>query len=70
MFVPVMGVPFVCTEELQQARRHRRERAATAVFFNDGNAANNRDVVIFDGNDSNFASAFDPAGWNATLSGN
>lgn len=43
--------------------------AATTVFFNDGNAANNRDVVIFDGNDSNFASAFDPAGWNLTLNG-
>lgn len=43
--------------------------AATSVFFNDGNAANNRDVVIFNGNDSNFASAFDPAGWNLTLNG-
>jgi len=43
--------------------------AATAVFFDDGNAANNRDVVIFNGNDSNFASAFDPAGWNLTLNG-
>jgi len=43
--------------------------AATAVFFNDGNTANNRDVVIFNGNDSNFVSPFDPAGWNATLSG-
>ncbi len=43
--------------------------AATAVFFDDGNAANNRDVVIFNGNDSNFASAYDAAGWNFTLSG-
>lgn len=43
--------------------------AATAVFFNDGDATNNRDVVIFNGNDSNFVSEFDTAGWNFTLSG-
>lgn len=43
--------------------------AGAAVFFNDGNAANNRDVVIFNGNDSNFASDFDTAGWDFTLSG-
>lgn len=43
--------------------------AATAVFFDDGNAANNRDVVIFNGNDSNFLSDFDSAGWNFTLNG-
>lgn len=43
--------------------------AATAVFFDNGNAADNRDVVIFNGNDSNFASSFDPAGWDFTLAG-
>lgn len=43
--------------------------AATAVFFNDGNAANNRDVVIFNGNDSNFASSYDSAGWSLSLTG-
>ena len=43
--------------------------AATAVFFDDGNANNNRDVVVFDGNDANWASAYDPAGWDFTLSG-
>ena len=43
--------------------------AGTAVFFNDGNAANNRDVVLFDGNDSNFASAYDAAGWDVHLNG-
>jgi PEP-CTERM motif len=26
-------------------------------------------VVVFDGNDSNFASSFDPAGWNLNLDG-
>jgi hypothetical protein len=39
------------------------------VFFDDGDPTNNRDVVLFDGNDSNFASPFDPAGWNLTLPG-
>lgn len=43
--------------------------AGTAVFFQDGVTTNDRDVVIFNGNDSNFASAYDPAGWNLTLSG-
>src|ERR1051325_6376440 len=39
------------------------------VFFNDGNPANNRDVVIFDGNDSNIDNGYDASGWNVTLSG-
>ena len=39
------------------------------VFFNDGNAANNRDIVIFDGNDSNTANPYDAAGWNVSLPG-
>ena len=52
--------------------------ASLIVFFNDGNGANNRDVVIFDGNDSNVSfpgisanpnAPADPAGWNVTLSG-
>ena len=30
---------------------------------------NNRDVVMFNGNDSNFANAFDANGWNITLAG-
>jgi hypothetical protein len=37
------------------------------VFYNDGNAANNRDYAIFLGNDSNVANSFDPLGWSATL---
>ena len=42
------------------------------VFFDDGNAANNRDVVLFNGNDSNVAFAgppADPQGWDVTLGG-
>lgn len=43
--------------------------ASLMVFFQDGNAANNRDVVTFDGNDANFNNNFDPNGWNASLTG-
>lgn len=39
------------------------------VFFNDGNPANNRDVVIFDGNDSNKINTSDANGWSVTLPG-
>lgn len=43
--------------------------ASLIVFFNDGNSANNRDVVMFNGNDSNINNAFDTPGWNITLAG-
>jgi len=39
------------------------------VFYDDGNASNNQDVVLVLGNDSNFNNVFDADGWNATLSG-
>ncbi len=41
--------------------------ASLIVFFDDGNSANNRDVVIFDGNDSNQTNPFDSLGWNLRL---
>src|ERR1700674_3665485 len=43
--------------------------ASLVIFFNDGNPANNRDVVVFNGNDSNQSNIYDANGWNATLSG-
>jgi hypothetical protein len=39
------------------------------VFYDDGNSANNQDVVLFNGNDANFNNAYDADGWNATLNG-
>lgn len=39
------------------------------VFFDDGDDSNNRDVVMFDGNDSNIDNAYDAPGWNITLAG-
>lgn len=43
--------------------------ASLIVFFDDGNGANNRDVVIFHGNDSNSPNGFDANGWDVSLSG-
>ena len=43
--------------------------ASLVVLYDDGSGANDRDVVIFDGNDSTEASAFDGVGWSATLPG-
>jgi hypothetical protein len=43
--------------------------ASLVVFFDDGNDANDRDVVIFDGNDSNIPNPYDADGWNVTLAG-
>lgn len=39
------------------------------VFFDDGDSSNNRDVVMFNGNDSNIPNSFDADGWNITLDG-
>lgn len=39
------------------------------VFFDDGDSSNNRDVVMFNGNDSNIQNEFDADGWNITLDG-
>ncbi len=43
--------------------------ASLIVFFDDGNSANDRDIVIFHGNDSNSPNGFDADGWNVSLSG-
>lgn len=43
--------------------------ASLIVFYDDGNAANNRDVVLFNGNDANWPNPYDADGWNTTLSG-
>jgi hypothetical protein len=43
--------------------------ASLIVFYDDGNPANDRDVVLFNGNDSNINNIYDANGWNATLGG-
>ena len=42
---------------------------ALFVFYNDGNSANNRNVVLWNGNDSNDAFGNDLDGWDKTLTG-
>jgi hypothetical protein len=39
------------------------------VFYNDTDTANDRNVVLWSGNDSNVTSTFEPAGWDETLTG-
>lgn len=43
--------------------------ASLIVFFDDGDPGNDRDVVVFEGNDSNAPNVFDPAGWDVMLAG-
>jgi len=42
---------------------------ALIVFYDDGNSSNDRNYVMFNGNDSNVTSTFDPAGWDETIAG-
>ena len=42
---------------------------ALIVFYNDGDSSNDRNFVMFNGNDSNVTSTFDPATWDQTIAG-
>jgi hypothetical protein len=42
---------------------------ALIVFYNDGDWSNDRNFVMFNGNDSNVFSTFDPATWDETIAG-
>jgi len=43
--------------------------ASLLILFNDGNSLNDRDLLIFGGNDSNVASGYDGYGWGVTVNG-
>lgn len=43
--------------------------ASLVVFFDDGDTTNDRDIVMFEGNDSNINNTWDADGWNVTLAG-
>ena len=45
------------------------EGASLIILFDDGDATNNRDILLFDGNDSTSVSGLDRNGWNCFLSG-
>jgi hypothetical protein len=50
---------------------HSADGASLIVFFDDGNPANDRDVVVFEGNDANVVGGFpgEDDGWHAALTG-
>jgi len=54
---------------LAAAQGHSGNGASLVVVFDDGNPANNRDLVFFEGNDSNDPEDFpgEDDGWHATL---
>jgi hypothetical protein len=41
--------------------------ASLLVAYDDGDTGNNRDVVLFNGNDSNIDNPYDAPGWNVSL---
>lgn len=43
--------------------------ASLVSFYNDVDTSNDRDVVLFNGNDSNIDNPYDAPGWNITLNG-
>ena len=43
--------------------------ASLIVFYNDASSANDRDVIIYNGNDSNAPNGYDSDGWNLDLNG-
>lgn len=60
---------YVLSQFVKQGTNINANGASLLVFFDDGNTNNNRDVVLFEGNDSNAPNAFDALGWNAVLAG-
>lgn len=56
---------------LSSGTGHSANGASLVVIFDDGNPGNNRDLVFFEGNDSNIPDGFpgEDDGWHATLSG-
>jgi hypothetical protein len=62
------GVYFL-SQFVKQGTNVNANGASLLVFFNDGNPANNRDIVLFDGNDSNADNPYDALGWSVSLAG-
>jgi hypothetical protein len=43
--------------------------ASLLITYSDGNSSNNRNLILFGGNDSNLASLYDGSGWGANITG-
>lgn len=54
---------------LKDAGRININGVSLEVFYDDGDSTNDRDIVLFHGNDSNIQSIYDPTGWQAVLNG-
>jgi hypothetical protein len=60
---------YVLSHFVKQGTNVNANGASLLVFFNDGNPDNNRDIVLFEGNDSNAPNIYDALGWNVMLAG-
>jgi len=60
---------YFLSQYVKQGTNINANGASLLVFFNDSNPANDRDIVIFEGNDSNADNFYDALGWNVSLSG-
>lgn len=60
---------YFLSQFVKQGTNINANGASLLIFFDDGNPANNRDVVIFEGNDSNADNYYDAPGWNVSLGG-
>ncbi len=60
---------YFLSDFVKQGTNINANGASMLVFFNDGKTNNNRDIVLFDGNDSNADNFYDAPGWNVVLEG-
>lgn len=60
---------YFLSQFVKQGTNINANGASLLIFYNDSNAANNRDIVIFEGNDSNADNFYDAPGWNVSLGG-
>src|ERR1043166_1883241 len=60
---------YVLSQFVKDGTNINANGASLLVFFDDHKSSNNRDIVLFDGNDSNAENAYDALGWNVTLAG-
>src|SRR5688572_10589974 len=60
---------YTLSQFLKQGTNINANGASLLVFFNDSNTNNNRDIVLFEGNDSNAPNPHDALGWNVSLDG-
>lgn len=58
---------YVIASTMKQGTNINANGASLLVFYNDAIDSNDRDIVLFDGNDSNAPNLYDMLGWNVRL---